>query len=56
MFTTGNFNSYTSRLYGDYRLFYLQPPAERLKAMLWRVKMHWLFVHVQITYIKTSHT
>ena len=28
------------------KVFYLQPPAERLKAMLRRVKQHSLFGHV----------
>ena len=36
IFLTGSFNSYTGRLYAEG--FCLQPPAKRLKAILWRFK------------------
>ena len=46
IFLTGNFNSCTSSFVNKGIYLYFQPPAERLKAMSWRVIKHCLFGHV----------
>ena len=46
IFLTGNFNSCTSSFVNKDIYLYLQPPAERLKAISWRVTKHCLFCHV----------